>query len=236
MKAAVITFPGSNCDDDCVDVLKRICEFSVDCLWHKDTPDLSAYDLVVLPGGFSYGDYLRCGAIAALSPIMDQVREYAAKGGFVLGTCNGFQMLCEMGLLPGALARNESLKFVCRDVFTKVVSSESPWTRELKTGEILKLPIAHGDGRYVASEEQFAELKAGNQILLTYVNAEGKEDPASNPPSNPNGSAFNIAGICNQNRNVFGLMPHPERATDLRSRDGLRIWVSVVQAIRGNKT
>lgn len=231
MKAAVLTFPGSNCDDDCVDVLKRVCEYQVDLLWHKDTPDLSPYQLVVIPGGFSYGDYLRCGAIAALSPIMDSVREYAAKGGLVLGICNGFQMLCEMGLLPGALARNEGLKFICRDVFNKVVTNESPWTREIKSGEILKLPISHGDGRYVVSEEQHAALLKGNQILLTYVTSSGAESSEANP----NGSAFNIAGVCNEGRNVFGLMAHPERATDLRSRDGLRIWQSVVRSSRGGK-
>jgi phosphoribosylformylglycinamidine synthase I len=219
LKAAVITFPGSNCDDDCVDALARVCGYSVDNVWHKDTTNLSGYQLVVLPGGFSYGDYLRCGAIASLSPIMEKVREYAAGGGFVIGICNGFQMLCETGLLPGALARNEGLKFICKDVTTKVMTTQSPWTCDLKTGETLSLPIAHGDGRYVVSEAQYAELKSGDQILLTYS-------------PNPNGSSYDIAGVCNATKNVFGLMPHPERAADLRSRDGLKILSSVTRTLR----
>lgn len=218
MRAAVITFPGSNCDDDCTYALSKICDFKVDCLWHKDTPDLSPYQLVVLPGGFSYGDYLRCGAIASLSPISDSVRAYARKGGKLLGTCNGFQILCEMQLLPGALIRNQSLSFVCKDVGLKIENRETPWTCLFKQGETLSLPIAHGDGRFEISESEYEKAKAAGQILLTYT-------------ENPNGSRFNIAGICNAEKNVFGLMPHPERATDLRSKDGLKIWKSVIHSL-----
>ena len=217
INAAVITFPGSNCDDDCVFALNQT-GFKATTLWHKDTPDLSGYKLIVLPGGFSYGDYLRCGAMASLSPIMESVKRFAAGGGMVLGTCNGFQILCEAGLLPGALVRNESLKFVCRDAALKVESTESPWTALYKTGETITLPIAHGDGRYIASPEECEELKKNGQILLTYVD-------------NPNGSTNSIAGVCNREKNVFGLMPHPERATDLRSRDGLRVWKSLAERL-----
>lgn len=218
MKAAVITFPGSNCDDDCVFALRSL-DFTVETLWHKDTPDLSGYQLVVLPGGFSYGDYLRCGAIAACSPIADSVRKYAEKGGMLLGICNGFQILCELGLVPGALAKNEKSTFVCNDVVTKVESAASPWTCESKEGELLKLPIAHGDGRYVVDEAEYATLKSRGQILLSYV-------------ENPNGSTFSVAGVCNEAKNVFGLMPHPERATDLRSRDGMKIWKSIIRHLK----
>lgn len=228
MKAAVITFPGSNCDDDCVHALEVAGGFEVDCLWHKDAPDLSSYQLVVLPGGFSYGDYLRCGAIAALSPIMDNVKKFAASGGLVLGTCNGFQTLCESGLLPGALVRNESLLFVCKDVATKVKTSATPWTNGFKKDEVIKIPIAHGDGRYIVSEEEYEKLAKEDRILLTYVDDKGNESKEANP----NGSVKNIAGVCNEGRNVFGLMPHPERATDLRSKDGMRFWSSVAHFLK----
>jgi len=232
MKAAVITFPGSNCDDDCRYALAKHCGFSVDMLWHKEAPDLSGYSLIVLPGGFSYGDYLRCGAMAALSPIMEKVRDYAAKGGFVLGTCNGFQILCEAGLLPGALVRNQSLEFVCKDTHCRVESGTSPWTCELKEGDVLSLPIAHGDGRWVAPESGngtgIEALEKNGQVLLRYCAADGKLSDAANP----NGSMHHVAGICNEQRNVFGLMPHPERATDLRSRDGVKIWGSILRTLR----
>jgi len=224
MKAAVITFPGSNCDDDLVFALSKVgVPIETVKLWHKDETDLSSFSLVALPGGFSYGDYLRCGAIAALSPIMQQVKAFAKKGGYVIGTCNGFQMLCELGLLPGALAKNESLSFVCKDVSMKVISSDSPWTRELKEGESISLPIAHGDGRYIIAEDEYQAMLKEGQILLQYEAQDGKESP--------NGSVHAIAGVCNREKNVFGLMPHPERATDLRSRDGLKIWKSVVTSL-----
>lgn len=228
MRAAVVTFPGSNCDDDAFFTLSRTCEWKTERLWHKDQPDLSGYDLVVLPGGFSYGDYLRCGAIASVSPIMDAVRAHAKRGGRVLGICNGFQILCESGLLPGALARNEKLQFVCRDVGLKVESIDSPWTCAAKAGQVLSFPIAHGDGRFVISAEDHARLLDNGQVLLTYAPL-----PGQGTEGNPNGSSFGIAGVCNAEKNVFGLMPHPERATDLRSRDGMTIWRSVRQAAEG---
>lgn len=221
MKAAVITFPGSNCDDDCIYAL-RGAEFTVDNLWHKDTPDLTVYDLVVLPGGFSYGDYLRCGAIASCSPIAESLHKYAAAGKLLLGICNGFQILCELRLVPGALAKNDHLKFVCRDVACKVETTSSPWTCEMKEGEVLSLPIAHGDGRFVVSDEEYTKLKANGQVLFSYVD-------------NPNGSSHAIVGVCNEQKNVFGLMPHPERATDLRSRDGAKFWKSILRHLREKK-
>jgi phosphoribosylformylglycinamidine synthase len=230
MRAAVVTFPGSNCDDDLVFALS-VSDWQVDRLWHKDRPELDGYDLVALPGGFSFGDYLRCGAIAALSPITEKVRAFAEKGGSVIGMCNGFQILCEMGLLPGALAPNEGLKFVCKDIWMRVVNHASPWTCATQTGDVICLPIAHGDGRYVISNDGYEELLRGKQVLLTYSDAAGKESPGSNP----NGSLHSIAGICNGRQNVFGLMPHPERATDLRSRDGMKIWNSITQRLREKK-
>lgn len=214
MKAGVITFPGSNCDDDVVDSLTRVGGFEVQKLWHKDTPDLSSFSLIVLPGGFSYGDYLRCGAMAARSPIMERVIAFANQGGFVLGICNGFQILCESGLLPGALARNLSLNFICKDVVVKVENNETPWTQSTGKGATLTLPIAHGEGRYVIDEPGYQDLLSHSQIVMTYQ-------------TNPNGSSHDIAGVCNKTKNVFGLMPHPERATDLRTLDGLKIWKSL---------
>jgi len=231
MKAGVITFPGSNCDDDCRFVLAKHGGFDVRTLWHKDAPDLSDFDLIALPGGFSYGDYLRCGAMASLSPIMDEVRKFADNGGHVLGICNGFQILCEAHLLPGALARNLGLRFLCQDVHCRVENNESPWTSELKRGEVIQLPIAHGDGRYVIDESEVATLERNGQVLLKYTAADGKIDDANNP----NGSVHQIAGVCNERRNVFGLMPHPERATDLRSRQGMKIWQSIVRTLREKK-
>jgi len=214
MKAAVVTFPGSNCDDDCVFALEKLCQFEVDRLWHKETPSLDSYDLIVLPGGFSYGDYLRCGAIAALSPVIEKVKQFGGDGGIVLGICNGFQMLCEMGLLPGALAKNDHLNFVCKEVEVEVMTTDSPWTCKMGVGDKLALPIAHGDGRFVISEKDYEDLKRQGQIIFSYT-------------VNPNGSAYGIAGICNQKKNILGLMPHPERATDLGSRDGMKIWKSL---------
>jgi phosphoribosylformylglycinamidine synthase subunit PurQ / glutaminase len=214
MKAGVITFPGSNCDDDVVDSLSKAGGFEVTKLWHKDTPELNDYALMVLPGGFSYGDYLRCGAMAARSPIMEKVIPFAHNGGLVLGICNGLQILCEAGLLPGALAKNLNQSFICQDEVVQIQNNHSPWTSEISPGEELILPIAHGEGRFIIDEEGYQTLVKNSQILLTYKN-------------NPNGSLHNIAGICNHSKNVFGLMPHPERASDLRSRHGLKIWNSV---------
>ena len=222
MKAAVITFPGSNCDDDLAYVLKNFAGFEVGRLWHKDTPDLSVYDLVAVPGGFSYGDYLRCGAMAARSPIMEKVKNYAGQGGLLIGICNGFQILCEANLLPGALTGNTGQGFLCQDITLKVKTNASPWTQDLKQEEVLSLPIAHGEGRYIIGESNYKEMCANGQILLTYTET-------------PNGSLYDIAGICNTEKNIFGLMPHPERATDLRSKDGLKIWNSLTRYIREKK-
>ena len=194
-------------------------------VWHKEE-SVAGYDLIVLPGGFSYGDYLRCGAIARFSPVMRSVAEEAKNGKLILGICNGFQILCEAHLLPGALVRNRSLHFVCEHVRVRVENISTPWTSETNTGTVLRIPIAHGEGNYVADEATLGELNRGRQILLRYCNANG----AITDSSNPNGSAESIAGICNRERNVFGLMPHPERACDARlgSVDGRAIFESVL--------
>ena len=226
MKAAVITFPGSNCDDDLVYALEK-SGFEVDRLWHKNQPSLSEYFLIGIPGGFSFGDYLRCGAVASRSPILEAVKSYADEGGLVIGICNGFQILCESGLLPGALVRNDHTRFICRDVPVRVKNADRPWTSRLKPNQVLSLPIAHGEGRYVIDEKGYETLKSNDQILLEYCDNEGK----TSTKSNPNGSAYDIAGICNANGNVFGLMPHPERATDLRSEAGRGIWESVLSSL-----
>ncbi len=223
MKAAVITFPGSNCDDDVVYTLREFAKFDVTTLWHQERPALGEFQLVVVPGGFSYGDYLRSGAVAALSPVMEKVKEYAGNGGLVLGICNGFQILCEARLLPGALAKNESSKFQCKDVYLKVEDTNTPWTNQMKPGEVVQYPIAHGDGRYVC-EIDSKSLADVDGVLLTYCDAKGK----NLPEANPNGSQLAIAGISNKARNVFGLMPHPERATDLRSQHGKKLWNSLL--------
>lgn len=228
MKAAVIRFPGSNCDQDCHYVLQNQFGFTTDYVWHKET-SLSGYDLVVLPGGFSYGDYLRCGAIARFSPIMKAVIDYANHGGLLIGICNGFQVLTESRLLPGALVRNRSLHFICEHRFLRVETNNSPFLNQAKVGQVLNIPIAHGEGNYTADEATLAELAAGDQILLRYSDAEGNVSDATNP----NGSVQNIAGICNAARNVFGLMPHPERACEgaLGSNDGSIVFQSILNSL-----
>ena len=229
MKFGVIVFPGSNCDDDCHYVLKRVMGADTDFVWHKQS-DVSGYDCLVLPGGFSYGDYLRTGAIARFSPVMEGVRRHAEKGGLVIGICNGFQILLEAGLLPGAMLRNESLRFVCRHVNLRVENRETPFTRKLFKGQVVSIPVAHGEGNYFAEDAVLKELNRNGQVLLRYSDALG------NTPSgcNPNGSRENIAGICNAARNVFGLMPHPERASEkeLGSADGRKIFESILEAAR----
>lgn len=217
MKAAVLTFPGSNCDEDLRYALE-ISGFDVTNVWHKDRIALGDFQLVGVPGGFSFGDYLRCGAIASLSPILDSLKEFAGNGGKVIGICNGFQILCEAGLLPGSLAPNLSLKFVCKDVPLRVENPDTCWTRAVDTE--IALPVAHGDGRYVADDQTVAALEERGGVLLRYLD-------------NPNGSVGDIAGICNEQGNVFGLMPHPERATDLRTGQGAQIWKSVTGGSRG---
>ncbi len=225
MKFAVIQFPGSNCDQDTVDALSQIPEIEAALVWHK-TDSLDGFDAIILPGGFSYGDYLRCGAIARFSPIMNPVRHAAEAGIPVIGICNGFQILCEAGLLPGALVRNRGLNFICRYVSVRVETSESPFTRESRTGAVLRLPIAHGEGCYVADAATLRELNRSRRILLRYSSPMARLDEGENP----NGSVEAIAGICNESRNVFGLMPHPERACDaaLGSADGRAIFESLV--------
>ncbi|MGB1094636.1 MAG: phosphoribosylformylglycinamidine synthase I [Bacteroidia bacterium] len=207
MKAGVVIFPGSNCDQDLILALNKQFEGSVVELWHKDT-DLKGATHVYIPGGFSYGDYLRSGAIANLSPILESVKQHANEGGFVMGICNGFQVLCESGLLPGALLRNTNMKFICKNVFLKPGNHDTALTQNLEENTIVKIPIAHGEGRYYADEETMKQITENNQVVFYYCDESGNitED------SNPNGSICNIAGICNEGRNVFGMMPHPERS------------------------
>ena len=225
MRWGVVVFPGSCDEQDVFDALKRDLGQKVKFLWHKD--ELAGqFDCVVLPGGFSYGDYLRCGAMARFSPIMRGVIDFAQAGGLVLGICNGFQILCSAGLLPGALVRNIGLQFVCQPVFLRVEETDTPFTCETKKGQLLKIPIKHGEGCYYADPATVEKLNQKRQILLRYVDTKGK----TTPNANPNGSIDHIAGICNEGRNVFGLMPHPEDACDkfLGSDDGLKIFSSVV--------
>ena len=225
MKFCVVVFPGSNCDYDCYHVLKHVLRQETEFVWHKER-ELSKFDCMVLPGGFSYGDYLRTGAIARFSPVMESVVKHAEKCKLVIGICNGFQILLESGLLPGAMLRNESLRFVCRFVDLRVENTATPFTRKLKKGEILKIPVAHGEGNYFADNATLLELNKNNQILVRYSDAKGQ----ISQETNPNGSLENIAGICNKNRNVFGLMPHPERASEkeLGSTDGIGIFKSLL--------
>lgn len=232
MNFAVLQFPASNCDQDAVHILRNVLGHSARFVWHKES-SLGDADAVIIPGGFSYGDYLRTGAIARFSPVMQAVQSFAASGGLVLGICNGFQILCEAGLLPGALIRNRSLQFRCEHVFIKTETSESPFTKQIPEGKLLRIPIAHGEGCYFADEQTLAELNANKRILWRYVNDKGERTESSNP----NGSLENIAGICNQAGNVAGLMPHPERACEqiLGSTDGRVIFESLISAHSANR-
>ena len=227
-KFGVVVFPGSNCDHDAFYALHKVLEYDVNFLWHKDT-DLKQCDVIILPGGFSYGDYLRTGAIAKFSPIMNSVIDFVNKGGYVIGICNGFQILLEAGLLPGALIQNISLKFICKDVYLSVENYESNFTNGIKDKIVLNLPIAHGDGNYFADENTLKELEDNNQIILRYSSKDGK---VSNE-FNPNGSLKNIAGITNKNGNVLGMMPHPERSCNpiLAKTDGSLIFNALVNNI-----
>ena len=229
MKFGVITFPGSNCDQDMIYVLEKIMGFEVVNLWHKDD-DLQGAEFIILPGGFSYGDYLRSGAIANYSPIMEKVVEHANNGGYVLGICNGFQILCESKLLPGTLLHNNHQKFVCKNTYIKADNNASAINQGLDTSEALKIPIAHAEGRYFATEEMLKEINENNQVIFRYCNENGEVNAASNP----NGSLENIAGVCNKNRNVFGMMPHPERAADMElgNTDGLKIFEAMMNSIQ----
>ncbi|HLK64751.1 MAG TPA: phosphoribosylformylglycinamidine synthase subunit PurQ [Bryobacteraceae bacterium] len=223
MKFGVIVFPGSNCDHDAFYAVSASFGQKAEWIWH-DSHSVGDVDAVILPGGFAYGDYLRCGAIAKFSPVMQAVKDYAADGGLVLGVCNGFQILVEAGLLPGALIRNRSLKFICRDVHLRVETTRSPFTGAAHRGEILRMPIAHGEGCYYASEQTLDELEAEDRVAFRYLD-------------NPNGSLRNIAGILNAQRNVMGLMPHPERACDelMGSSDGLTIFESMLRTVQAHR-
>jgi phosphoribosylformylglycinamidine synthase I len=228
VKFGVVIFPGSNCDHDAYHVISKHVGQPVSFVWHKET-DLSTYDCVILPGGFSYGDYLRAGALASFSPVMASVKEFAARGGLVLGICNGFQILCEAGLLPGALIRNRDLHFRCEHVFVRTESTDTPFTNELKRGEVLSIPIAHAEGNYTCDDETLEELQTQDRIIFRYCDADGRVTDAANP----NGARDSIAGLCNRQRNVFGMMPHPERACEdlLGSADGRGVFRSLASTL-----
>jgi phosphoribosylformylglycinamidine synthase len=227
MKFAIVVFPGSNCDHDAYHAAKHVLGQEAEFVWHKDS--LKGADVVVLPGGFSYGDYLRTGAVARFSPVMRSVEEFARQGGPVLGVCNGFQVLLEAGLLPGAMLRNRDLKFHCEHVFVRVEQTDTPFTSRATHGQILRLPIAHGEGNYYAEPATLDQLEAERRVVFRYCSAGGDVTDAANP----NGSARNIAGICSERRNIVGLMPHPERACEpvLGSADGLLMFESVISAL-----
>jgi len=229
MKFGIVVFPGSNCDHDAYHATRHVLGQDAEFLWHKDT-DLKGADVLILPGGFSYGDYLRTGAIARFSPIMPAVQAFAAKGGPVLGICNGFQILLEAGLIPGAMLRNHTVKFVCAHVHIRVEQTDTPFTSACRRGEVLRIPIAHGEGNYFAPPDVLARLEANRQVIFRYTTAQGDVTDEANP----NGSIASIAGLCNERRNVVGMMPHPERASEsaLGSADGRVILESAVQSIK----
>ena len=228
MKFAVIVFPGSNCDHDCYHVVKHVIGQSADFVWHKEK-DLSGYDAVILPGGFSYGDYLRTGAMARLSPVMKAVEDFARQGGLVLGICNGFQILLEAGLLPGAMLRNRSLQFICKDVYLRVDNINTPFTCNYVENQVVRMPIAHAEGNYYVDQETYTHLQKNNKIVFRYTGSDGK--PVDEV--NPNGSIGNIAGVCNEKGNVLGMMPHPERLADraLSGTDGAKMFLSLVETL-----
>jgi phosphoribosylformylglycinamidine synthase I len=225
MKFGVLVFPGSNCDSDTYHVVSEIARQPVTFLWH-DSPDLQNCDAILVPGGFAYGDYLRTGAIARFSPVMQSVKKFAAEGGPVLGICNGFQILCEAGLLPGALMRNAGLKYICKQVYLRTETADSPFTQNLHKGEVLKIPIGHMDGNYFCDAETLAKLEADDRIAFRYSTPQGE----ITPEANPNGSLSNIAGVLSEGRNVLGMMPHPDRSAEelLGSSDGYRIFASLI--------
>jgi len=228
MKFGVIIFPGSNCDQDAYWTLKSVAKQPVTYLWHE-SHDLENCDAIIVPGGFAFGDYLRTGAIARFSPVMESVRRFAASGGLLLGICNGFQILCEAGLLPGALIRNVGLKYVCKPVRVRVETSDTPFTNVCQTGQVLTIPIGHMDGNYFCEESTLQELRRDQRIVFRYAEPDGR----ITPEANPNGSLDNIAGVCNAGRNVLGMMPHPERAAEaeLGGTDGYKIFESMVGAM-----
>jgi phosphoribosylformylglycinamidine synthase subunit PurQ / glutaminase len=228
MKIGVVVFPGSNCDHDVLHAVRDVNRTPAEFIWHQ-SQDLAGFDAVILPGGFAYGDYLRTGAIARFSPVMDAIARFARSGGLVLGICNGFQILCEAGLLPGALMRNKGLRFICRPVHIRVETAATPFTSAAQLGQVLCMPIAHAEGNYVCDAATLADLKHNNQIVFRYCAPGGRLDPEANP----NGSLDAIAGICNRERNVMGMMPHPDRAVEaaLGSTDGLVVFRSLVQSL-----
>lgn len=232
MKFGVVQFPGSNCDDDACYAIGSVVGEPVDLIWHQ-SENLSGCDAIILPGGFSYGDYLRTGAIARFSPVMNAVSRFARAGGLVLGVCNGFQILLEAGLLPGAMLRNKQLRFLCRQVHIRVEHTDTPFTCAARPGQVLKVPIAHMEGNYFCDASTLAQLERNNQILFRYVHTDGRDAGLDDFEANPNGSLAAIAGICNRERNVAGLMPHPERAVEssLGSADGLVIVRSMVASL-----
>jgi len=229
MKFGVVVFPGSNCDHDAYHVVSKVIGQPVDFIWHKEE-EIDRYDAIILPGGFSYGDYLRTGAIARFSPVMNAIKDFARDGRFVLGICNGFQILCEAGLLPGALRRNRSLKYVCEHVNIRVERADTPFTRGYQQGQTLSVPIAHGEGNYFCDEATMTELGSQNRIIFRYCDCSG----AITDESNPNGSLNSIAGITNREGNVLGMMPHPERASEsaLGSSDGRALFLSMAESLR----
>jgi phosphoribosylformylglycinamidine synthase subunit PurQ / glutaminase len=229
MKFGVVVFPGSNCDHDTYHVISKVIGQPVDFIWHKEE-EIDRYDAIILPGGFSFGDYLRTGAIARFSPVMKSVVEFARAGGLVLGICNGFQILCEAGLLPGALLRNRDLKFICGHINIRVESSDTPFTSACSVGQVISAPIAHGEGNYFCDQRTLDELEGEGRVVFRYCDASGRVTDESNP----NGSLNNIAGICNRERNVLGMMPHPERASEslLGSKDGRIILLSMADSLR----
>ncbi len=230
MKFGVVVFPGSNCDHDAFHVLSTVLGQPTEWIWHQST-QVNHLDAIVLPGGFSYGDYLRTGALASHSPVLGAVKKFAERGGLVLGICNGFQILLEAGLLPGAMLRNRRLKFLCRFVHLRVETTDTPFTTACQQGQVLKMPIAHMDGNYFAGEATLRELERNHQIVFRYATPAG--EVVDDAEANPNGALANIAGICNRERNVLGLMPHPERASEsaMGSTDGLAIFQSLVQSL-----
>ncbi len=232
MKFGVVQFPGSNCDADAFHAVSAIVRQPVEFIWHQ-SEDLAGCDAVILPGGFAFGDYLRTGAIARFSPVMKAVERFARGGGLVLGICNGFQILLEAGLLPGAMMRNQGLRFLCRQVHVRVEATDTPFTCAATRGQVLEIPIAHMEGNYFCEPAALAELERNNQIIFRYVRADGGEVDARDREANPNGSLHAIAGICNRERNMLGLMPHPERAVEasLGSADGLVIFRSLVASL-----
>ncbi|HVH71438.1 MAG TPA: phosphoribosylformylglycinamidine synthase subunit PurQ [Candidatus Dormibacteraeota bacterium] len=230
MKFGVVVFPGSNCDHDALYAIGNVLKKPVEFIWHQ-SEDLANSDAIILPGGFAHGDYLRTGAIARFSPVMKSVGKFAAKGGLVLGICNGFQILCEAGLLPGAMMRNSGLRYICRHVYIRVEQTDTPFTNAASKSQILRIPIAHNEGNYTVDDATLGELERNRQVIFRYTTPDGSNDGAGNP----NGAIHNIAGICNRERNVAGLMPHPERASEfaLGSGDGLVIFRSMVEALVG---